>query len=348
MLFHGPGRPLELVRAPVPQPQGGEILVRVTCCTLCTSDLHTHAGRRPEPTPSVLGHEIVGRVAALGPDVAGGPVAVDGRVTWGIAVGCGRCFFCTAGLPQKCERLVKYGHRRVTPGRPFAGGLADYVLLEPGTVVVPVPDAVPDAVAAPMACAGATAAAVVRAAAPAVAGGVVLVFGAGPLGLSAAAMARAAGALAVVVSDPDPDRRQRATEFGATHTVEPDAVTAAVSGLTAGRGADAALELAGSADAVRAALACVRVGGTVVLAGTVLPTEPVAVDPEAVVRRLLTVRGVHNYAPADLAAAVAFPAGPGKSAPWADLVGQTFPLAEAESAIGYAHAHRGTRVAVVP
>jgi alcohol dehydrogenase len=323
------------------------VLVRVTCCTLCTSDVHTHAGRRPEPTPTVLGHEVVGRVAAVGPRVTEGP-AVGDRVTWAVAVGCGGCFICAAGLPQKCERLIKYGHRRVTPDRPFGGGLADYVLLEPGTAIVGLPDGLPDVVAAMASCAGATASAVVRSAGSAVSGGTVAVMGAGPLGLSAIALARAAGAAAVVACDPDHARRRRATAFGATHACEPNDLPTAVVDLTAGRGADAALELAGTASAVRAALDCVRVGGTVVLAGTVLPTEPVSVDPEKVVRRMLTIRGVHNYVPADLGAVIAFLARPGKDLPWEELLGPTFSLADAEAAFAYAHDHARIRVAVVP
>ena len=62
VVFTGPGRPLELVRFPAPEPRGAEVVVRMTTCTLCRSDLHTHAGRRAEPTPSVLGHEVVGRI----------------------------------------------------------------------------------------------------------------------------------------------------------------------------------------------------------------------------------------------------------------------------------------------
>src|SRR5262245_4908195 len=93
-LFHGPGRSLELTRHPVPEPRGAEVLVRVTCCTLCRSDLHTHAGRRPAPTPIVLGHEIVGRIKAFGPDAVrtnlrGETLAPGDRVTWTLAASCG-------------------------------------------------------------------------------------------------------------------------------------------------------------------------------------------------------------------------------------------------------------------
>jgi D-arabinose 1-dehydrogenase-like Zn-dependent alcohol dehydrogenase len=126
-LFHGPGTPLEQVRFATPQPQGAELVVRVTCCTLCRSDLHTHAGRRREPTPTVLGHEIVGRIESFGPeaprrDARGMAVRTGDRVSWAVVVGCGRCFFCADDLPQKCERPYKYGHVRVTRERPWGGG----------------------------------------------------------------------------------------------------------------------------------------------------------------------------------------------------------------------------------
>lgn len=352
-VFTAPGRPVELEEFATPEPRAGELLVRVTLCTLCRSDLHTHAGRRAEPTPAVLGHEIVGRVEAFGPgtpraDAAGDEIGVGTRVSWAVAVGCGVCFFCLDGLPQKCGRPYKYGHHRLAADRPLGGGLADYVVLVPGTAWFRVPDDVPDHVAAPANCATATVAALLRYGGP-VAGRSVLVFGAGVLGLTACAMARAAGAEAVLVTDPQPAARDRAARFGATHALPADIdLVGAVRDATGGRGADVVLELAGTADTVRAAVASARVGGAVVLAGTVAPVGTVPLDPEQVVRRMLTVRGVHNYAPPDLAAALAFLAGPGRGFPWAELVAARHPLAAVERAFADAHARPGVRVAVVP
>src|SRR5947209_8269666 len=107
VLFHGPGKPLEMAYFPVAEPRGAEIRVRVTCCTLCGSDLHTHAGRRSEPMPTVLGHEIVGCIDAFGPDASprdyrGEELTVGTRVSWSIAASCGGCFYCAHDLPQKC------------------------------------------------------------------------------------------------------------------------------------------------------------------------------------------------------------------------------------------------------
>jgi alcohol dehydrogenase len=354
VVFTGAGRRLELVRFPAPEPRDAEMLVRVACCTLCRSDLHTHAGRRTEPTPTVLGHEIVGRIEAFGPeaprhDAEGVPLDVGSRVSWAVAVGCGSCFFCAEDLPQKCERPYKYGHERLTPERPTGGGLAEWVVLVPGTVFFRVPDAVPDPVAAPANCATATVAALLRHGGS-VAGRTVLVLGAGVLGLTACAMARAAGARAVMVNDPIAACRERALRFGATHVfpAEAEELAAGVREITQGRGADLVLELAGTAATVQAGLALARTGGTVVLAGTVAPVGAIGFDPEIVVRRMLTIRGVHNYHPRDLAEALGFLAGPGSDFPWQSLVVAEYPLEQAEQAFAAAHAQPGVRVAVVP
>jgi alcohol dehydrogenase len=354
VVFTGAGQRLERVRFPTPTPHGAELRVRVACCTLCRSDLHTHAGRRTEPTPTVLGHEIVGRIEAFGPDAprhdaAGMAVTVGSRVTWAVAVGCGQCFFCAEDLPQKCERPYKYGHQRIAPERPLGGGLAEGIVLVPGTAWFQVPDDLTDAVAAPANCATATVAALLRHAGP-VANRNVLVLGAGVLGVTACAMARAAGARGVLASDRTPECLQRAAAFGATHTLpsEPNALAAGVAEATQGRGADVVFELAGAAQTVAAGWSLVRTGGTLVLAGTVAPVGTIGVDPEQVVRRMLTIRGVHNYHPRDLAAALEFLAGPGRAFPFESLVVGEYPLEQVEEAFAVAHAHPGVRVAVRP
>jgi putative phosphonate catabolism associated alcohol dehydrogenase len=354
VIFHGPNRALEVARLPTPIPQGAETLVRVTCCTLCSSDLHTHAGRRTVATPTVLGHEIVGHVEAFGPsapqrDYHGAALAVGDRVSWSVAASCGDCFHCKDGLPQKCMALFKYGHQGIdeNPNSYWCGGLADYILLVPGTAIFHVPEGLTDALAATANCATATVAAMLRSAGV-MAGRSVLVLGAGMLGLTACALAQASGAAAVVVSDPDAARRARALDFGATHGFSPVELATGIAGFTQGRGADVTLELAGVASAVEAGLAVTRIGGILVLGGTVLPTPSVPLDPQAVVRRMLTIRGVHNYAPPDLATALEFLAGAGQAYPFAEMVCQTFRLDEVEQAFSCAHARPGNRVAVTP
>jgi putative phosphonate catabolism associated alcohol dehydrogenase len=355
VLFQGPNRLLEVADFKEPRPEGDETIVRVLCCALCSSDLHTHAGRRDVETPTVLGHEIVGRIEAFGPtasrqDIRGAALAIGDRVNWSIAANCGSCYPCTHDLPQKCARLYKYGHQSFDAARPFAGGLADFVTLVRGTRIVRTPEELSDPVAASANCAAATVAAVIRSAVTPMRGCSILILGAGILGLTACAMARDAGAEAVIAVDPDALRKQRAKQFGATHVSSGDGAELAelVGEVTKGRGADVSLELAGVAEGVQAGLTLTRVGGIVVLAGTVLPTPSVPLHPEDVVRRMLTIRGVHNYVPRDLATALDFLAGPGKAYPFGNLMTATFPLDEIQSAFAFAHNHSGSRVPVVP
>ncbi len=108
------------------------------------------------------------------------------------------------------------------------------------------------------------------------------------------------------------------------------------------------LELAGVPASVAAGLALVRTGGVLILAGTVAPVGKVAFDPEDVVRRVLTIHGVHNYHPRDLESALTFLAGPGHAFPFESLVAAEFPLEQAEQAFANARAHPGVRFAVVP
>jgi alcohol dehydrogenase len=360
-VFDGPGRPFRFARAAAPRLGPGEALVRVSLSTVCGSDLHTVAGRRAQPTPSVLGHEPVGVVEEVNGelfDVAGEPVRVGDRVVWAVAVSCRRCFFCTHGLPQKCEHLRKYGHEPHADGDAPLGGLATHCRLLPGTAVVKVPPDLPDEVAAPAGCATATVMAARRAgrvsdgprrpvAHASGSSGTVAVVGLGMLGLTACAVAAADGhtVLACDVSDA---RLSQAARFGAPHLTKPAGLVDAAKALTAGRGADVVLELSGSADAAALSLAAARVGGTVVWVGAVSPVGTVPVDPQAVVRRCLTLVGVHNYAPQDLAAAVHFLGAHHACYPFAGLVADTFPLDRVDAAFRFAEAERPVRVAVRP
>jgi alcohol dehydrogenase len=342
-------------RIALPELAVGEVLVRVTCATLCGSDLHTYQGRRPTPTPTVLGHEIIGRVEEVGPgdpvcDDHGAPLQVGQRVTWSIAASCGRCFFCQHDLPQKCERLFKYGHEAINEQHPLSGGLAEFCHLAPGTAIVSLPDQLPDLVACPANCATATVTAALR-----VGGGcqdqVVLIQGAGMLGLAACALANFGGASEVIVCDVDEKRLNLARRFGATQCVcvrqDSQALTATVKELTDGRGVDLAIELSGSDGAIETGLPLLRIGGRYVLVGSVFPAPPVSLSAENVVRRCLSIHGVHNYAPQDLSQAVSFLAENHHRYPFDELVTETFPLAEAERAFQHAIETKPLRVAVV-
>lgn len=345
---------MTLEEFPLPELRAGEALVQVSLCTICGSDLHTYSGRRSAPCPTILGHEIIGRIAALPPgeqlmDLRGRALSIGDRVTWTIAASCGECFSCGEGLTQKCEELFKYGHERIAPGHALSGGMAEHCHLSAGTGILTVPDHLSDEVACPVNCATATVAAAVRCV-PALTDRIVLIQGAGMLGLTAAAMARSLGAARIIVSDVQSGRLARATAFGATDTI--DAALGAqelareVRDLSAGRGADVIFELSGSPAAIEAGFDCLRIGGTYLWAGTVTPSPPMHLTPERLVRNLWTVRGVHNYTHRDLDVALSFLSEQGADHPFEDLVEGIYPLAEAQDALERAGAQGPLRLAL--
>ncbi|WP_299538818.1 zinc-binding dehydrogenase [uncultured Streptomyces sp.] len=340
--WDGVDRPFVMVDSTTPQQPGtGEVLVRVDMATVCGSDLHTVSGRRPSPTPTVLGHEQVGTVLAVGPSapacVDGTPVTPGLRVVWSVTASCGTCPQCLRDIPQKCRSLHKYGHQPLDEASPLTGGFATHCVLLPGTAIVAVPDDLPDAVAAPASCATATVAAVIAAAGP-LDGREVLVTGVGMLGLTAVAMATRAGAR-VTAMDPAPVRRRQAVQFGAVQVRDVDESPGTV---------DVALELSGRSDAVKMCLSALDVGGRAVLAGSVSPADAVPIDPERVVRGLHTVTGVHNYRPVDLQTAVTFLAACHTTRPFTQLVEGAHPLENLDLAVLAAREAGAPRQAVLP
>jgi propanol-preferring alcohol dehydrogenase len=139
--------PLQLVDLPDPAPGPGEVLLRVAACGVCHTELDEIEGRTPPPSlPMILGHQVVGRVAALGPDA--GRFAVGDRigVAW-IFSACGECPACLAGDENLCPQF------RAT-GRDVPGGYAELMAV-PEAFAYPIPDVFSDVEAAPLLCAGA-------------------------------------------------------------------------------------------------------------------------------------------------------------------------------------------------
>jgi threonine 3-dehydrogenase len=354
-VFLGANQPLQLREFPIPLLHPHEALVAIECSTICGSDLHTVKGLRQECCPSILGHEAIGSVVDLGDppltDTQGVSLRVGDRVTWSTVVACGTCDRCYSGLPQKCRSLSKYGHDIAEGRTALCGGLADYLLLRKGSAVVKIDAHLPAEVVCPANCATATVACAMRYADP-IAGARVLIIGAGMLGLTAAAMAKTLQAREVTVVDTLPARLEIAKRFGADHVLlwepESEAFRSSLVNATGAANFDALFEFSGSSLAVAAAIDACDIGGRVVLVGTVMPSPTVALNPEAVVRRCMSIRGVHNYAAQDLETAIRFLSQTQQRYPFADLVEKTFALADSEAAISYAFTHRPIRTAVRP
>lgn len=308
------GSGVDVRTVPIPALGAGEVLVRVRLATVCGSDLHTVTGRRPAACPSVLGHEAVGDVVATG---SGADIQVGQRVIWSVTVACGECPRCRSGLSAKCLSVRKVGHEPFDGDWALSGSYAAHVVLPRGTTIAVVPDTLSDAVAAPAACATATVMATLEAAGE-LGGRRVLIGGAGMLGLTAVAACADAGADVQVV-DRNADRLALATQFGGR--------------ASDGGPVDVAIDYTGSSAAVADALARLDIGGTLVLAGSVTPGPPLALDPETVVRQWLTITGVHNYEPRHLHRAVDFLDRTRERHPWDALVVAPVPLKQIASAL---------------
>jgi putative phosphonate catabolism associated alcohol dehydrogenase len=331
LLFEGPELPLRLVEQPFPAPLEGEVVVRVEAATLCGSDLHTINGKRRVETPTVLGHETIGRIEAMGP----GPVprlqdgtlaAIGDRITWAVVANCGGCRYCDSDLPQKCERAIKYGHEPLTGRRMWTGGLATWNLLAPGTTLIKLPESLPASLATPASCATATVMAGFEALGP-IEGKNLLITGAGMLGLTAVARARAFRPASITVVDPVCWRRDQAFLMGCSSALTP------VEFSNHAQTVDAWLELSGSNASWESCFPRLTVGATVALIGAVFPTQDTAFNLERVVRRMITIRGIHNYGPRHLAGAVEFLTELPADHPLGQLAGPWFTLDQHETAL---------------
>lgn len=352
-----PRKPFQLREYPLPQPDAGEALVKVRCCTICRSDLHTWAGRRPGPTPAILGHEIVGEIAALAPDMscdaAQHPLSIGDRVTWTIHSSCGTCFYChDKKLPMKCVALRKYGHQSCEQSPHLNGGFAEYCLISRGTELLRIPDALSDLVAAPANCAAATAVASCEAA-ELKSGDQVLIQGAGTLGCYAAAYASFLGCQRIIVTDVDDSKLEFVRQFGATDCFNtkgfsPHELPLAVKELTGRFGCDSALEMAGVPEIVNEGLHSLRTGGIYVEVGSVFPEAECRLDLSMLVSQRLTLRGLHNYHLCHLKTALEFLSKTVAQYPYDLIVSRQFSLENVNEAILAAKAPSERRVALIP
>ena len=354
-VFVEPGTPLAIESFDVPDSvESGAAVCKVRMGTICGSDLHTIFGRRQEPTPIILGHEIVGEIAALGPgldrDGYGNPLRVGDRVSWSIMASCGACYYCGLDLPQKCCALRKYGHTACTNPPHLTGGYAEHVYLFPGTAIYRVPESLSDAIATPANCALST---VINALETigVQRGENVLIQGAGLLGLNLIALCREAGAAGIHVTDVSPQRLELAHRFGADYcwNIGESAGGAAAEQVlqhTGGHGADVAFEVCGAPQAAVDAVRALRIGGRYLVAGLVTPGSDLMLDGNQLTRKCLTLKGIHNYHPKQLGKALEFLRRNAARYPYAELVGAVFPLEQINQAIEAAATGRFVRVAV--
>jgi L-iditol 2-dehydrogenase len=279
---HGAGD-LRLHEEPVPTPDSGEVLVRVTAVGVCGSDVHWwkegSIGSDRIVKPLVLGHECAG-VIESGPR-SGTRVAIDP------ACPCGRCEFCQEGNPNLCSALRFAGHA------PHDGALRQYISW-PEPCLIPLPDSMTDVEGVMLEPLGVAMYSVDRGnVKPGMSVGV---FGCGAIGLSVIQVARAAGATRIFAADLPgvPHRIKAAGSFGAEVFIADGGREAkSILKATGGRGVDVAFEAAGDPGAVEAAMAAVKPGGQAVLIG--IPLEDRTAFTTSTARRKdLTIRVLHR------------------------------------------------------
>ncbi len=296
-------RPLEILEMELDPPGPTEVLVRVRAAGLCHSDLSVIDGNRPRPLPMLLGHEAAGIVVSCGRDVRG--FDIGDHVITTFVPACRACDPCRRGRPALCEpgnasnvagtllsgerRLRLDGH--VINHHVGVSAFAEYAVIS-ATSLVKVPAALPFDVAAAFGCAVITGVGAAINAAKIVPGMAVAVIGLGGVGMAALMGARAAGASPLVAIDVPADKLSVARGFGATATFvasQPDLVA----GVRAapGGGVDAALEMAGSVEALQVAWAVTRRGGMTVTSGLPRSDLKASFSPAQLVAEERVLRG---------------------------------------------------------
>jgi putative phosphonate catabolism associated alcohol dehydrogenase len=356
-VYEAPNTPFVLKEYPLRPVKRGEVLVRVTMSTICRSDIHSYEGHRPNPCPGILGHEIIGVIEEIGAgidkDMRGNPLHVGDRITWSEYFFDGDCYYREVlDMPQKCNGVRKYGHDLATEDPHFLGGFAEYCYILPGTWILKLPDDLSDEEATPLNCGVATMASVTEAAEIGL-GDAVVIQGLGLLGLYGAAMAKARGARCVIGLDAVASRLDVAKKFGADHVIDisrgsAKAVIDEVRKLCRPDGADAVIEVCGVPDVIVQGLQMLRVGGRYVLGGLVNPNANVTIDANILVRRWITMRGIHNYHPRHLIQALDFVMANRKRFPFKDIVDSKFALKDLDTAFKKASERTVLRAAIVP
>jgi putative phosphonate catabolism associated alcohol dehydrogenase len=355
-VYDAPNAPFRVVAYPLRAPKSGEVLVRNRMATICRSDIHTWQGHRPGPCPGLLGHEIIGDIVALGEDVVcdmrGDPLAVGDRITWSEYFIPGDNYFSEVlDLPQKSRGVDKYGHMAATTPPHHHGGFGEYCYIVPHSWILRLPDMLSDAEATPLNCGVATMIAVTEAAGIRI-GQTVLIQGLGLLGLYGAAIAKARGARKVIGLDGDAARRAQASHFGIDLALDPGLPAAdlrqAIHELCRPEGPDVAIEVCGSPQAIPQAIDFLRTGGTYILGGVVNPQATVTLDANLILKKMLTIRGVHNYHPRNLIEALDFVVANRARYPFDTLVDAQYPLERVGDAMADAAAQRVLRAAIIP
>lgn len=351
-----PGAPVEVWDGEIPAPTGGEVVLSVEMAGVCGTDHHLAVGDIPLPGPIVLGHEGVGRIVELGPDVrtdyAGDPVAVGDLVYWLPVRPCNRCYACNiAGDPSRCPSLLAGMFADGT--KPPSATYAEYALLPDGMAFFAIPaDTPPEAVIA-FGCAMPTMLNAVERLGGIRYGQHVVVQGSGPVGLAATVLAHLAGAGSITVIGGPAARLGIAERLGATRVLDITGTTeeerhAVVMEVTGGRGADAVIEAAGMLPAFGEGLKLVANDGTYLVVGLWSAPGVVPVEPRAINNGNIRVVGSALESPRHIHQAIQVARLAHRRLPLAEVVSHRYRLDEAQTALDAVGRAEPLKAVIVP
>jgi threonine 3-dehydrogenase len=278
-----PGIELRDIAQPTPGPN--DVLIRVRRTAICGTDMHIYNwdqwAQKTIPVPMAVGHEYCGEVVEIGSEVSG--FKVGDRVSGEGHITCGHCRNCRAGRRHLCRNTVGVGVNR-------PGCFAEYVVI-PAFNAFKLTDAIDDEIAAILDPLGN---AVHTALAFDVVGEDVLITGAGPIGIMAAAIARFVGARHIVITDVNDYRLELARKMGATLAlnVTRERLDDAMRKLGMQEGFDVGLEMSGNAAALRDMLRTMHHGASIAMLG--IPPTEVAIDWNEVILKGLTIKGIYG------------------------------------------------------
>jgi D-arabinose 1-dehydrogenase-like Zn-dependent alcohol dehydrogenase len=286
------GEPLQLNEGPTPQPKGSEVLLKILAAGVCHSDLHLADGwfdlgggkkmslqDRGMKLPVTLGHENVGEVVAVGPDV--NDIKIGARMLADPWIGCGGCAACQRNEDNLCMAMRSLGV--------FSnGGYADFMIVPHPRYLFDIGDLSPER-AAPLACSGVTTFGALKKV-PTLKREPTVIIGAGGLGLMCLALHRKMDGHSAIVVDIDPAKRDAAKNAGAAAVVDPKAGDAVdqIKALTKG-GAWAVIDLVGSSQSARLGYDSLVKGGKYIIVGLYGGDLTVSLPP--IPMRALTIQG---------------------------------------------------------
>jgi len=343
-VYHGPND-LRLENVPIPEIAQGEILVKVDSASICGTDLRIYHGNHrmyPPGTVRIPGHEVVGRIARLGAGITN--YSVNQRVFIAPNTGCGHCLQCVAGNNNLCANYDAIG---VTSD----GGFAEFVRIPANSVaqgnVIPISESVDPAVAAlvePFAC-------VLRGqnALHIQPGEVVLVMGAGPIGVMHIKLAKTRGAGRVIVSEPIPERAAQAKRMGADRAADPlsENLKAILDEESGGRGADVIIVAAPIHSAQESALELAAISARINYFGGLPKDRPtISFNSNLVHYKELVITGTTACSTADCWQAIQIVNS--GLVDLSDVISQRFPLKEALSAFAAAEDRKSLKIVLEP